>query len=165
MDEEWKTIQRYPNYMVSNAGRVYSNRRGRMLKMAPDTKGYPQVNLEQDGFWVQRSVHSLVAFEFVDGYFDGAQVNHKDGVKTNNFYWNLEWMTAGDNIRHSLSTGLRQKRSVLILETGVVFVSVNDCAKYFGVKPRTIYGCLSDRLRNLQGFHFRYADERRVERG
>jgi len=164
MEEVWKTIVEYPNYMISNLGGVYSCRRDRMLKTSVNGKGYLQVNLENNGYWVTISVHRLVAFEFVDGFFNGAVVNHKDGVKTNCVSWNLEWITQRDNVQHGATTGLRSKRPVRVLETNDVFDSVYVCADYLGVKPAAIYKCLSDRLRTCQGYHFRYADERRIER-
>lgn len=43
-------------------------------------------------------VHRIVAKYFVDGWFDGAVVNHIDGNKHNNNYENLEWITQKDNI-------------------------------------------------------------------
>ena len=51
-------------------------------------------------------VHRLVAKAFVPGYFEGAQVNHKDGNKGNNAWWNLEWVTARQNNHHARLTGL-----------------------------------------------------------
>ena len=42
--------------------------------------------------------HRLVATCFVDGYFEGAVVNHKDGNTLNNHYTNLEWTTQRNNI-------------------------------------------------------------------
>lgn len=46
-------------------------------------------------------VHRLVAKYFVDGYFDGAVVNHKDGNNRNNNASNLEWVTQKENIHQS----------------------------------------------------------------
>ena len=50
---------------------------------------------KQDGTKTFRSlhVHVLVAREFVDGWFEGAEVNHKDFNRANPSYWNLEWVT------------------------------------------------------------------------
>lgn len=55
-------------------------------------------------------VHRLVARAFVPGFFEGAHVNHKDGVKTNNLPSNLEWVTKGENTKHAFATGLIDHR-------------------------------------------------------
>lgn len=52
-------------------------------------------------------VHSLVATVWLsDSYFDGAEVNHKDGNKGNNSVDNLEWCTHSENEKHKHKTGL-----------------------------------------------------------
>lgn len=47
-------------------------------------------------------VHLYVAHGWVQGYFEGSEVNHKDCDRKNNHYTNLEWVTHEDNIRHSV---------------------------------------------------------------
>ena len=48
-------------------------------------------------------VHLYVAYGWVDGYFDGAEVNHKDFNRTNYSADNLEWVTHIENIHYSSS--------------------------------------------------------------
>lgn len=50
-------------------------------------------------------VHILVAREFVDGWFKGAEVNHKDFNRTNPNADNLEWVTHADNVKYSHKAG------------------------------------------------------------
>jgi len=47
-------------------------------------------------------VHLYVAHAWVDGYFDGAEVNHKDFDRKNYNYQNLEWVTHADNVKYSV---------------------------------------------------------------
>lgn len=62
--------------------------------------GYIKVNLEIKGVKKQVSVHSLVAKLFVPNPFNKPEVNHKNGDKTNNCQWNLEWNTEEENLMH-----------------------------------------------------------------
>ena len=106
MGEEWVELEDWPDYLISNLGAVWSKRRGRKLKQSLDRMGYPSVGLQQADVWRRVSVHRLVAFGFVEGYFEGAFVNHIDGDKTNNKHFNLEWVTHEENMRHAREIGL-----------------------------------------------------------
>lgn len=72
--------------------------------------GYAVVSacgMKPDGHKIFRTlqVHVLVAREFVDGWFDGAEVNHKDFNRANPAYWNLEWLSHKDNVAYSHKAG------------------------------------------------------------
>lgn len=47
-------------------------------------------------------VHLYVACGWVDGYFEGAEVNHKDFNRQNYNADNLEWVTHEENVAYSL---------------------------------------------------------------
>lgn len=47
-------------------------------------------------------VHLYVAYGWVDGYFDGAEVNHKDFDRMNFKASNLEWVTHKQNIEYTI---------------------------------------------------------------
>lgn len=64
-----------------------------------------KVSLNQDGYLVSGGstpVHLYVAHGWVDGYFPGAEVNHKDFNRLNNDYKNLEWVTHSENVKYSV---------------------------------------------------------------
>lgn len=97
-------------YWVSNHGRIYSERLGAILNPGIEKNGYCRITLfTKDGREVRRSVHRLVMESFM--WFDGCdeyEVNHKNGIKTCNELWNLEWVTAAENNRHALLNGLHK---------------------------------------------------------
>jgi hypothetical protein len=103
-----KQIEQFPDYYVHSDGYIISHKQGKEIKMIGGyhPKGYRMVTLRNNGKQVQRFVHRLVAQYFVDGFSSGLQVNHIDGVKTNNAASNLEWVTAKENLRHAVRSGL-----------------------------------------------------------
>jgi len=120
--EKYKPITGFNGrYEVSDLGNVRSvarfTRNGKdwrdavILKSRSYSTGYRQLTLrDNDDKRYSRTVHKLVAVEFVDGYFYGAVVNHIDGNKLNNSSTNLEWITQKENIAHSIKLGLRAKK-------------------------------------------------------
>lgn len=62
------------------------------------------IHINQDGYPCYGGgvpIHMYVAYAWVDGWFEGAEVNHKDFNRMNYNADNLEWVTHGDNIRYS----------------------------------------------------------------
>lgn len=101
--ETFKDIKGYEwLYRVSNLGNVITVKSGRVLRPGVHTGGYHQVGLCREGVVKTYSVHRLVALAFISNIDKKSDVNHIDGVKTNNSLSNLEWCTRSENIRHSV---------------------------------------------------------------
>jgi len=123
-EEIWKDIEGYEGYyQVSNMGRVrsvdrvvennkggYCQLKGRLLKFHTTKKGYHRVNLNKNGKIKYFLVHRLVTQAFISNPESKPQVNHIDGVKTNNNVSNLEWCTPSENIKHSFESGLNNNK-------------------------------------------------------
>lgn len=113
MEEIWKNIKDYPNYMVSNLGRVKSlnyNGTGRegILKPLNNNNGYLKVCLSKNGKMKRYYVHRLVAEAFIPNPNNYPQVNHKDENKQNNCVWNLEFC----NCSYNMNYGTARERTV-----------------------------------------------------
>ena len=153
--ERWADIPGFEaRYQVSDLGRVrslpfmqrYLLRNGapamrrtaeKLLSLQKINSGYLVVQLWLDDVAHPFTVHRLVAKAFVPG--EGPQVNHKDGVKTNNVAANLEWMTSSENHEHAVELGLlpcavRVEHPV----TGVVYPSISRAASECRVSHRTV---------------------------
>lgn len=109
--EEWKDIEGYPGYQVSNLGRVKSlvkayRREEIILKGSPNTTGYILVQLYPEPRKRKSLlVHRLVMLTFQPNpVMDELEVNHKDLDTTNNRMSNLEWVTQRENKDHYLAS-------------------------------------------------------------
>lgn len=91
----------YEEYSVDTNGMVYG-KKGAPLKPSINIHGYYIVNLMIRGKRVGKSVHTLVATQFVPGKTETRnQVNHKNGDTLDNRVENLEWVSGSENMQHA----------------------------------------------------------------
>lgn len=100
--EEFKPIERTPNYGVNEDGCIINLFTRNKIKTSIDKHGYERVVL-RDYSKIKRSmsVHRLVANAWIPNADNKPQVNHIDGNKLNNTKPNLEWNTGSENTIHS----------------------------------------------------------------
>jgi len=114
MKEIWKTIPNFSRYEASNFGRLRSlnyKRTGkvRILKPAMSKDGYMKTMLLDDsGRYKSWTVHLFVILAFIGEKPKGLEVNHRNGVKTDNRIENLEYVTRSENVLHSFLHGLEK---------------------------------------------------------
>ncbi len=107
--ENWRFIEGTDcRYMVSDAGRVASFKRGGSCfhKAKNSSMGYASVGICMKGIITQHLVHRLVAKAFLPNPKNLPMVNHLDGNKANNRADNLEWCDQYENFQHALLHGL-----------------------------------------------------------
>lgn len=107
--EIWEDIEDYEGlYQISNCGRVKSLifSEKRILKNIINNNGYFIITLCKNNKCKTFTIHRLVALHFIPNPEDKPQVNHKDGDKLNNYYKNLEWCTASENVQHAWKNNL-----------------------------------------------------------
>ena len=130
----------FTRYEVSNQGRVRNAHTGRVLRPRKHNWGYLRVALYYKGLCKERFVHNLVATAFVEGWREGLQVNHKNGVKTDNRAENLEWVTSSENHQHAHDVLLLDVKPVALLdERGHLqwlFKSSQACNRAMGGRVR-----------------------------
>lgn len=106
--ENWKILTFNSNYEVSNLGKLRNAKTKKELKFRDNGHGYLGAYLYNKGKRKVEYIHRLVAYCFIPNIDNKEEVNHKDGDKSNNCVYNLEWVTKSENIKHSYKTGLRK---------------------------------------------------------
>ena len=93
-------------YEVSNLGRVRIVKTGKIKKSCKDKGGYYSIVLCKNGKKIGHRIHRLVAFAFVEGWFEGACVDHIIPVRNGgtNIWTNLRWVTHKENNNNPLSS-------------------------------------------------------------
>ena len=161
MNIEWKIIEGYENYEVSNFGHVRRN--GKILSPGV-IKKHLQVALSKNGKVVHRFVHRLVAEAFIPNPENLPQINHKDENPANNCVDNLEWC----DCRYNINYGTRTKRMIQTMYKPVnqftldgVFVkqwpSIKSIEATLGIDRGQISRVCRGVMQKTHGFIWRFA--------
>lgn len=148
---EWKTIDSYPEYQVSDTGEVRSLRLNRALKQS-NSHGYKSVSFNRKYNKRHHLVHRLVAEAFLGS--SNLEVNHINGIKSDNRVGNLEWVSHLDNVRHAFKTGLvnSAKKLTPTLVTFIILASnrhsQREVARMFKVSETTVHEILKGKTWN-----------------
>ena len=98
-----KSLSRVVDYT-----RSVSVRPERILKKTTGKIGYEYVTFSVNKIRITKKIHRLVAEAFLPNLDNKPQVNHINGIKTDNLLSNLEWNTAKENIKHCYKIGLKK---------------------------------------------------------
>jgi hypothetical protein len=110
-----KQFKNFPQYAMDVNGDVYRlNKNGlRKIEGQKDTKGYIQICLYLDGKRYFKMHHRLIAEEFIPNPLNKSQINHINGIKTDNRICNLEWVTPKENVRHAIDNNLWHRSKLI----------------------------------------------------
>ena len=180
--EEWLNIYGYPEYQVSNYGRVkslerkvkckngYRTVRERILKPI-NINGYYRVQLSSDGKKKYMLVHRLVGQAFLPNPYNLPEVNHKNEIKTDNRLENLEYCdrqyntnygTRNERIakaRSKLLTGVyntKLSKSVRCIETNIIYPSASEIQRQLGDSQSNISQCCNGKRKSAYKFHWEW---------
>lgn len=182
-NEEWRPIDEFDGYEVSNIGRVRSLPRiitlkngrterfnGGIVSITVNKKCFNRlyVSLRKTGDkkTYKRYVHRLVAQAFIPNPNNYCEINHIDENPSNNSVSNLEWCTR----KYNLDYGTRVKRMkdklakpVLQFEMDGTFVkeytSQSDAARAIGGCQTSISCCMRGKIDSYKNYKWRYKYE------
>lgn len=118
-NEIWMPVEGYEGYYeISNKGQVQGVHRmvvtpnglrtikGKKLKTRLNNDGYIDVRLTKEKKTKTTFIHILLAKAFIHKKDEKLEVNHINGIKTDNRLENLEWVTHSQNMFHAHKIGL-----------------------------------------------------------
>lgn len=184
INEIWKDIQGYDGiYQISNYGKVkicehiiYTKDnvlikvKERIMKTFI-TRGYEQVILQKNGKSKHYQVHRLIAQSFIPNPENKPQVNHINGIKTDNRLENLEWCTQRENQIHAYKTGLQKSLKGIenIMSKPVIRIdflgnvleeygSTMEAERKTGIYHSNISKCCKGILKKAGGYYWKFKE-------
>lgn len=171
--EMWKTIKGFDNYKVSTFGKVINVKTGKVLIPFTTKNGYLVVSPSRGGKPHKKYIHRLVLETFYPNEDTSLQVNHVNGIKSDNRLDNLEWCTSSENHLHrSRTLGLKSStehmnkmrilaekahcKPVRCVETNIIYRSGVEAAKSVNRSPTSIWQALCGKTDTCGGFHWEY---------
>lgn len=107
-NEIWINCLGIPDIQISNMGRFLRVSTQSLITGYKTSGNYITVDFSGVGVF---SAHRLVAQAFLPNPENKPEVNHKNGIKSDNRVNNLEWSTPVENMQHAISTGLKTFKS------------------------------------------------------
>ena len=158
-------VPNFPWYLACSDGYIINADTGYVLRGTVKKSGYVEILLvDEDGKPHYKLLHRIIADCFCEKHNTANEVNHIDGIKTNNHYSNLEWVTREENLKHAYENGLMpndatpKKVEAIDIETSekMIFDSIYQASKNLGISQGNICMCCKGKRPYASGFYWRY---------
>lgn len=146
------------SYLIHKKGAVISNKSNKILKPAKLKNGYLAVAIDRKTTYI----HKLVGTHWKKKPKGKLVINHGDGIKINNHYDNIDWVTSSYNNSHAIQTGLkkpfREAKGIIQYD-----LEMNEIARYRtseDLKPNFYSGCVclvaNGKRKTHKGYIFKF---------
>lgn len=147
-----KIVPWYSHIVATSDGTIYNISTWNKLEWWINQDWYRVVDVSGQSI----PVHRLVCLAYYWESF--LTVNHKDWNKRNNHFTNLEWISARDNIQHSIETWLSKLRPIRCLRIGTDYSkdykSISACARDLRIDKSAISHCLQGLYKQWKWYKF-----------
>jgi hypothetical protein len=99
-------IKSHPDYEISETGIIRKIKTMAIKSQYLNDHGYYMVSIRYGKISKPYRVHRLIAETFIPNTENKSNINHINGIKTDNSINNLEWCTQKENMIHAFNTGL-----------------------------------------------------------
>ena len=177
-DEEWRPIEGFPRYEISNKGRVKSftnPKKPKILRPHQLKNGYLMVHLAKGEEWGSNEtecvrIHKLVADAFIPNPENKCHVRHINQNRTDNRVENLKWVTREESNADPITKANRMaaipqrvektSKPTLVYDEDLTllsaFTSTAEAARQLGLSQGNIVNVCSGSLKHYKHLIFSF---------
>ena len=184
-NEEWRPIEGFPRYEISNQGRIKSHtnpKKEKILRPHKTNSGYLLVTLVKGEAWGNGEaetvrVHKLVADAFIPNPLNRCHIRHINSLRDDNRVENLSWTTPEESANDPLTKANRMaavpqrlekiSKPVLVYDENLTLLSAftasAEAARQLNLSQGNIVNCCSGSLKRYKNLIFSYAPLNSIE--
>lgn len=176
-EEVWVECPGFPDYMISDCGRLWSNKTNKFMHPSPYKNGHLRFGLRKNGMYHFVQLSRLMAEAFIPNPNKYPLVRHLNDIPDDNDLSNLAWGTYSDNVHDSIRNNTmyyftdndralsyektRTPINAINVETGDIttFPSQSEAVKTLNVSASSIYRVLTGKWSKVRGYTFEYLNK------
>jgi hypothetical protein len=141
--EEWNKLEEFPDYSISNLGRVRNMKTGRYMALTRNQQGIVMVGLFRNGRLYKRSISLLVAHAYLEQPKEPFTTPiNLDGDRTNNeaanLMWRPRWFAYAYHRQFKRAYPHTIRRPIMDMESHEISENSLECTKRYGLLERDL---------------------------